>query len=216
MCCGVRPGQSDFSMSESPSPSITRWSARDADDAALLERVAAGDRAAFELLYRSYFARLNRFLLRMLRRPALVEETINDTLYVVWCRAGSFRPTARASTWIFGIAYRRGLKALVDLDDPVEADCHELPDERPSAEDRLLNAEVHRLLDLALAQMSAEHRAVLELCYYHACPYREIAQITGCPVETVKTRMFYARRRLHDLLYRHRKDLPWPDASSSS
>jgi RNA polymerase sigma factor (sigma-70 family) len=115
---------------------------------------------------------------------------INDTLYVVWCRADSFRPTARASTWIFGIAYRRGLKALGDLDDPVEADCSELPDESPSAEDRMLNAEVHRLIDLALSQMSAEHRAVIELCYYHACPYREIAQITGCPVETVKTRSF--------------------------
>jgi len=203
-------------MSESLSHSTGRWSARDADDAALLKRIAGGDRAAFESLYRSYFVRLSRFLQRMLRRPALVEETINDTLYVVWCRADSFRPTARASTWIFGIAYRRGLKALGDLDDPVEADCSELPDESPSAEDRMLNAEVHRLIDLALSRMSAEHRAVIELCYYHACPYREIAQITGCPVETVKTRMFYARRRLHDLLDGHKKDLPWADASSSS
>lgn len=203
-------------MSESPTHSIGRWSASDAEDAALLERIAAGDRAAFEALYRAYFARLSRFLHRMVRRPALVEEAINDTLYVVWRRAGSFRPGVRASTWIFGIAYRRGLKALVDLDDPVDADCSELPDERPSAEDCLLHAEVHRLLDRALAQMSPEHRAVIELCYYHACPYREIAQITGCPVETVKTRMFYARRRLHDLLDGHRKDLPWADASSNS
>jgi RNA polymerase sigma factor (sigma-70 family) len=203
-------------MSDSTSKSTGRWAAHDAEDAALLERIARGDRAAFESLYRSYFARLSRFFQRMLRRPALVEEAINDTMYVVWRRAASFRATARGSTWIFGIAYRRGLKALVDLDDPVEADGSELADDRPSAEDRLLNMEVHRLLDAALAQMSAEHRAVIELCYYHACPYREIAQITGCPVETVKTRMFYARRRLHDLLDRHRKDLPWADASSNS
>jgi RNA polymerase sigma-70 factor (ECF subfamily) len=203
-------------MSDSPSHSTGRWSARDADDAALLERSARGDRAAFESLYRAYFARLRRFFQRMLRRPAMVEEAINDTMYVVWRRAGSFRPAGRASTWIFGIAYRRGLKALVDLDDPVEANGSELPDDRPSAEDCLLNAEVHRLLDTAMAQMSAEHRAVIELCYYHACPYREIAEITGCPVETVKTRMFYARRRLHALLDGHRKDLPWADASSDS
>jgi RNA polymerase sigma-70 factor (ECF subfamily) len=203
-------------MSDSPSQSIGRWAARDAEDAALLERIARGDRVAFESLYRAYFARLSRFFQRMLRRPSLVEEAINDTMYVVWRRAGTFRATARGSTWIFGIAYRRGLKALVDLDDPVEANGSELPDDRPSAEDQLLNAEVHRLLDAALSQMSAEHRAVIELCYYHACPYREIAQITGCPVETVKTRMFYARRRLHDLLEGHRKDLPWADASSNS
>lgn len=203
-------------MSKSPLGSSEHWSARDADDAALLTRIAAGDRAAFESLYRAYFTRLSRFLQRMLRRPSLVEEAINDTLYVVWHRAGSYRPSARASTWIFGIAYRRGLKALSGLDDPVEADGAELPDERPSAEDRVLHAETRHLLDLALAQMSAEHRAVVELCYYHSCPYREIAQIMGCPVETVKTRMFYARRRLYDLLDGHRKDLPWADASSNS
>ena len=192
------------------------WTARDAQDAALLARVAAGDRVAFESLYRSYFVRLNRFLRRMLRRPQLVEEVINDTLYLVWHRAGSYVPAARVSTWIFGIAYRRGLKALAAIDDPVQDGDADPADERPSAEDCLLRAELRRLLDAALSQMSAEHRAVIELCYYHACPYREIAQIVGCPIETVKTRMFYARRRLLDLLDGYRKDLPWPDASSGS
>jgi RNA polymerase sigma-70 factor (ECF subfamily) len=68
---------------------------------------------------------------------------------------------------------------------------------------------------MAMAQLTAEQRAVIELTYYHGCPYREIAQIMGCPVETVKTRMFYARRRLRDLLQSHRKDLPWADESST-
>lgn len=203
-------------MSDLPSHSTERWSARDSADSALLARIAAGDRAAFELLYRAYAGRLGRFLHRMLRRQSLVEEVINDTLYVVWHRADRYNPSARASTWIFGIAYRRGLKALADLDDPVEADGAELPDEGPSAEERMLHAELRRLLDDALAKMSAEHRAVIELCYFHACPYREIAQIMGCPVETVKTRMFYARRRLYVLLDGYRKDLPWADTSSSS
>lgn len=203
-------------MSDSPLGSNSRWSARDAEDAALLARIAEGDRAAFDSLYRAYFARLARFLQRMLRRPPLIEEVINDTLYVVWHRAGSYQPSGRASTWIFGIAYRRGLKALADLDDPVESDGADVPDDQPSAEDRLLHTELRRLLDAALSQMSAEHRAVVELCYYHACPYREIAQIMGCPVDTVKTRMFYARRRLQDLLGAHKEDLPWADASSSS
>jgi RNA polymerase sigma-70 factor (ECF subfamily) len=203
-------------MDDSTSDSERSWSTRDVQDAALLARVASGDRRAFESLYHAYFPRLSRFLQRMLRRPPLVEEVINDTLYLVWHRAGSYQQSARASTWIFGIAYRRGLKALAALDDPVEADGFEAQDERPSAEDRLLRAELHRVIELALSQMSCEHRAVIELCYYHACPYREIAQIMGCPVETVKTRMFYARRRLQALLDRHKEDLPWADASSNS
>jgi RNA polymerase sigma factor (sigma-70 family) len=203
-------------MSDPSSRSNERWSARDAEDAALLARVAIRDRVAFESLYRAYFARLERFLHRMLRRPSLVEEVINDTLYVVWHRASSYDASARASTWIFGIAYRRGLKALADLDDPVDANGVEQADECPSAEDRVMHAELRRLLETALSKMSAEHRAVIELCYFHACPYREIAQIMGCPVETVKTRMFYARRRLFNLLDGHRKDLPWADASSTS
>jgi RNA polymerase sigma-70 factor (ECF subfamily) len=203
-------------MREPPDRTNERWSARDAEDAALLVRVAGRDRFAFESLYRAYFERLGRFLHRMLRRPSLVEEVINDTLYVVWHRADSYDASAKASTWIFGIAYRRGLKALADLDDPVEADSIEQADDGPSAEERVLHAELRRLLDVALSKMSAEHRAVIELCYFQACPYREIAQIMGCPVETVKTRMFYARRRLCGLLDEHRKDLPWADASSNS
>ena len=202
-------------MNDSEFPSEQRWSVRDREDAALLARIAGGDRMAFESLYRAYFPRLGRFLQRILRRPPLTEEVINDTLYLVWHRAASYRPPARASTWIFGIAYRRGLKALAGLDDPVDADGTEVADPQPSAEDRLLQAETRRILDLALARMGAEQRAVVELCYFHACPYREIAQIMGCPVDTVKTRMFYARRRLHDLLDAQRKDLPWADASSN-
>lgn len=202
-------------MAEPPLP-VSPWSARDAQDAALLRRIAGGDRAAFEALYRGYLMRLDRFLQRMLRRPALIEEVINDTMYVVWQRAGSYTADSKASTWIFGIAYRKALKALAAIDDPVETDDNEEPRDETTAADALIQSELRLLLDEAIARMTAEHRAVIELTYYHGCPYREIARIMGCPVETVKTRMFYARRRLRELLDRHRKDLPWADESSIS
>jgi RNA polymerase sigma-70 factor (ECF subfamily) len=203
-------------MADSPPFPASRWSAHDAQDAALLQRIAGGNRAAFEALYRTYFTRLGRFLQRMLRRPPLIEEVINDTMYVVWQRAGSYTADSKASTWIFGIAYRRALKALAEIDDPVEADDAEEPHDESTAADSLFQSELRLLLNQAIARMTAEHRAVIELTYFHGCPYREIAQIMGCPVETVKTRMFYARRRLRDLLDLHRKDLPWSDESSIS
>ena len=87
------------------------------------------------------------------------------------------------------------------------------PDLRQALGDPDVDAD---LLERALTQLTPEHRAVVELTYYHDCPYREIATILDCPVDTVKTRMFYARRRLRDLLGSHRKDLPWLDESSSS
>jgi RNA polymerase sigma-70 factor (ECF subfamily) len=203
-------------MIDSALPPTSRWSTHDAQDAALLRRIAGGDLAAFEALYRTYFTRLGRFLHRMLRRPPLIEEVINDTMYVVWKRASSYTADSKASTWIFGIAYRKALKALAEIDDPVEPEDDEEPHDEATAADALMQSELRLLLNQAIARMTAEHRAVIELTYYHGCPYREIAQIMGCPVETVKTRMFYARRRLRELLDLHRKDLPWADESSIS
>jgi RNA polymerase sigma-70 factor (ECF subfamily) len=203
-------------MADSPPLPANRWSAHDAQDAALLQRIAGGNRAAFEALYRTYFTRLGRFLQRMLRRPPLIEEVINDTMYVVWQRASSYTGASKPSTWIFGIAYRKALKALAEIDDPIEPDEDEEPHDETTAADALLQSELRFLLNQAIGRMTAEHRAVIELTYYHGCPYREIAQIMGCPIETVKTRMFYARRRLRELLDLHRKDMPWVDESSTS
>lgn len=181
-----------------------------------MQRIGAGEREAFEALYRAYIARLDRFLQRMLRRQPVIEEVINDTMYVVWHRAQRYSGGSKASTWIFGIAYRRALKALAEIDDPVDFDPACEPSDQASADASVLRTEWREVLDAAMAQLTPEQRAVIELTYFHGCPYREIAQIMGCPVETVKTRMFYARRRLRDLLQSHRKDLPWADESSTS
>ena len=93
-----------------------------AEDVALIERVVAGDLRAFETLYRSYFPRLTRFLDRMMRRPELVEEVLNDTMLVVARNAQKYNHASKVSTWIFAIAYRKALKALRDVNDPVDLD----------------------------------------------------------------------------------------------
>lgn len=182
----------------------------EAEEAALLERIAAGDARAFEALYRRYFPRLCRFLERMTRRPALVEEILNDTMLVVSRNAHKYRREARASTWIFAIAYRKGLKALKRLDDPLEDDPDEAaariePGSQPNEE--LQRGQLRHLLDTALQALSAKHRAVVELTYFQGADYREIARIMDCPVDTVKTRMFHARRQLKTLLPERLEDL---------
>jgi RNA polymerase sigma-70 factor (ECF subfamily) len=178
---------------------------------ALLDGVRAGRRREFDELYRLYHPRLWRFLQPMLKQPELVEEALNDTLMVVWQRAASFDGRSKLSTWIFGIAYRRGLKALARLDLPVEPDPADDPaDDRPGPEAELALAQLQASTREALASLSPEHRAVVVLCYFHDMAYDDIAAIVGCPPATVKTRMFYARRRLRDLLSTESSRHPGP------
>jgi len=93
-------------------PLSQQHQSREDSDRRLLQKVAAGDREAFRELYVVYHRRLARFLVRLTRRYEVAEEIINDTLWVVWRKAGEFRGDSRISTWIMGIAYRRALKTL--------------------------------------------------------------------------------------------------------
>jgi RNA polymerase sigma-70 factor (ECF subfamily) len=166
-------------------------------DEVLIRRVADGDPRAFEELYRSYHPRLARFLFNLLRRPQLVEEVLNDTMLVVWKRPGAYNGTSLVSTWIFAIAYRKALKALKLLDDPVQDPSVQLRrSEDASPEKQAGDRQVGEILVRAIGELSREHRTVVDLAYFHGVGYREIAQIMGCPVDTVKTRMFHARRHL--------------------
>lgn len=178
--------------------------AADHSDAILLRQVAAGDRQAFRTLYERFYHQILRFICRITRRFDVAEEGVNDVMLVVWRDAASFRGRSRVSTWIMGIAYRTALKLaersrrqherFPSTDPMCLGDTQ--PDEAAHPETR----ELQDWLAAALEQLSAEHRAVVELTYYHGYSYAEIARIVDCPVNTVKTRMFYARERLGRLL----------------
>jgi RNA polymerase sigma factor (sigma-70 family) len=177
----------------------------DNEDARLLARISAGDRLAFERLYHLYFARLTRFLNRSTRSPPLIEEIVNDTMLVVWRKAPSWDASCKVSTWIFAIAWRRARKTLSALNHgadeafEAEADLVEAgPDSQPDRQFALLRQ--HQAVDAALRALPADQRAVVQLTYFHDMGYADIADVLGCPENTVKTRMFNARRRLATLL----------------
>ena len=172
----------------------------DALDMALMARVVARDLAAFETLYRIYDARLARFLGLMIARRTIVEEVLNDTMLVVWNRAATYNHQSKVSTWIFAIAYRTALKALHRHDEPLADPTDEPLADQPGPEQRRSDGETRAALMHALDMLSSEHRSVLVLTYFHDLPYAEIAQIMSCPIDTVKTRVFHARRRLRALL----------------
>ncbi len=163
----------------------------------LVRRVADGEPAAFDALYRLYHPRLARFLDRITRRQSVIDEVVDDTMLVVWKRAGSFNGRSKVSTWIFAIAYRKALKALKRWDEPIEdLSADAMIEAGPGPEAQVGAAEARVALLRALATLPLEQRSVVDLTYFHGIGYREIAQIIDCPVDTVKTRMFHARRKL--------------------
>lgn len=174
---------------------------REGAEGPLLERVASGNLDAFEKLYRLYQPRLDRFLTGMLRRPQLVEEVLDDTMMVVWQTAGNFRGASKLSTWIFSIAYRKALKARARWPEPiVDEQLLTRVSTDPGPDDQLGHNRLRDALVEAMDGLSADHRAVVDLTYFHGLGYREIAEIVDCPVDTVKTRVFHARRRLRQAL----------------
>jgi RNA polymerase sigma-70 factor (ECF subfamily) len=184
-----------------PRAAIAPGRSPDQEDRALIARVASGDMRSFEMLYRAYHSRVQRFLSLLTPRATIVEESLNDTMLAVWRRASTYNGQSKLSTWIFAIAYRTVCKALRRQDAPVEGDGADEPaGEAHDPERRRSDSEARTALMRALDCLSHEQRNVLVLTYFHDLPYAEIAQIMDCPVDTVKTRMFHGRRRLRALL----------------
>lgn len=171
------------------------------DDAHLLSRVVLADRVAFESLYRRYFPKLGRFLHKMTQNPAHIEEIINDTMFVVWQKAATYNFTCAVSTWIFAIAYRTALKSLQGVTHSEDIDLEsQVGDIGLEPEYGSIQKQRYEAVQDAMNALSIEHRSVVALVYFHSMSYEEVAQVMECPVNTVKTRMFHARRKLKAML----------------
>jgi RNA polymerase sigma-70 factor (ECF subfamily) len=165
----------------------------------LIARIAEGDRKAFEELYYLYHRRLARFLTRLTRRYDIAEEVVNDTFWVVWRKAKTFRGDSQPSTWILGIAYRKARNAFRSsarlAEKNLQAELLPPTDEEPAGTEELRD-----WLTRALAELPVEQRLAVELCYELGYSCEEISKIMDCPVNTVKTRLFHARAKLQRLL----------------
>lgn len=166
-----------------------------------VDRLRSGDMEAFEALYIEYRPRLGKFVSNIVAQPETVEEVINDTMVAIWKGVDRFQGSSKLSTWIFSIAYRIASRARSRQDLPISDDkllYEESQLDNPDVE--VERSKLQELLRGAFEQLSPEHRSVVDLTYYHEMHYREIAVIMDCPVDTVKTRMFHARKKLKGLL----------------
>lgn len=171
------------------------------DDLNLIRRVVGRDRQAFETLYHRHSPAVYRYLWKLIRQREIVEEALNDVMMVVWQTASRFNGTSRLSTWILGIAHNKALKARA-RSTKFDTELRQAePDgvESSGPEDAWARRELANAVARAIDSLPAEQGVVVELAFYHDLSYAEIAKIVGCPVNTVKTRMLYARRRLASL-----------------
>jgi RNA polymerase sigma factor (sigma-70 family) len=169
-------------------------------DNELILRICEADTLAFEALYKRYYPRIFRFVFRVTRHLDQIEEIINDVMYVVWQKASSFQPETRASTWIFGIAYKKSLKSMSERLQGEHLELEDAVDLIPGVQDSgMQNLELEDWISVAFSKLSEDQRAVLELTYHQGLHYSEIAQIMDCPENTVKTRMFHARKKMKEL-----------------
>ncbi len=172
-------------------------------DANLITRLCDADESALEQLYHHYYPRLFRFIARITRRDELVDEIVNEVMFVVWEKATSYDQTCKPSTWIFGIAFNKARQAVRDNSYANEEAIEDIDENNISLgklDNGFMQLELDDWLGFALAQLTPEHRAVIELTYYQGLHYSEIATVMDCPESTVKTRMFYARKNLATLL----------------
>jgi RNA polymerase sigma-70 factor (ECF subfamily) len=166
-------------------------------DKELLDAVAQRDEGAFDALYKRYNVSLYNYILRLIHRPHVAEEILQEVFLAVWEGAGDFKKRATVKTWLFRIAHYQAVSWLRRKREVLTND-GELPDHPvpPQTESRVIATWQADQVRAALDKLSPEHRAVLELVFVHEMSYAEIAEVLECPVGTVKSRVSYARRNL--------------------
>ena len=175
---------------------------RSTSDEALIEKIASGNRLAMQALFIRHQARIYRFILRLARDATLAEDLTSDVFLTVWQQAHRFEARSSATTWLLAIARYKTYAELRRRSEPLSDDGAEQASDDP-VDNPEAAFEIKRrgeILRRCLTRLSREHREIIDLVYYHEKSVHEVAGIVGIPGNTVKTRMFYARRRLSELL----------------
>lgn len=171
-------------------------------DKTLISRIAEGDQSAMRALFGRYRVALYRWLLRLVDDKTLAEDLLSEVFLDVWRLAASFEARSSVSTWLLAIARHKGLSARrrqtdAELDETTMSMVPDVADDPEVALQKKTRAEAVRQ---SLLRLSPEHREVIDLAYYHGKSVKEIAEVVGMNEATVKTRMFYARRKLAELV----------------
>jgi RNA polymerase sigma-70 factor, ECF subfamily len=191
-----------YTQTISASPARVPAVAQDTSDETLVALIAGRDKRALQQLYARHHVRIYRFALRFLNDEAAAEDTVSEVFIDVWRQAERFEGRSQVTTWLLAIARNKALSMLrrrsnEELDDEV-AEFIEDPSDNPEV--AMLKSQRASVLQDCLTQLSPAHREIVDLVYYHEKSVEEVAEIISVPANTVKTRMFYARKRIGELM----------------
>jgi RNA polymerase sigma-70 factor (ECF subfamily) len=193
---------SSRSQSAAAVVAIAAMARETSSDINLINRIATGDKLAMQTLFARHRTFVYRWLLGFVSNETLAEDLLSEVFFDVWRQADRFEGRSSVSTWLISIARFKALSARrrrvdLELGEEIESSVADLADDPEAA-----LQEKHRseLLRRALSRLSSEHRKIIDLVYYHEKSIAECAEILGIPAATVKTRMFYARKKLAELV----------------
>ena len=181
------------------------------DERQLMARISRADELAFRTLYARHNLRIHRFLARMLRNAAAAEDVLSEVFLDAWRQASRYEGRSSVNTWLCGIARNKALEYLRKYPPAAEhSEMPELADSSDTPEVVAQKSDKKALLRQCVEKLGPEHRDVVELVYYHEKSIEDVAEILQIPMNTVKTRMFYARKKLSEFLLSAGVDRGWP------
>jgi RNA polymerase sigma-70 factor (ECF subfamily) len=175
----------------------------EADDKILIRFIAEDDQDAMRVLFARHNVRVFRFLVRMVGDAGLAEDLMSETFIEVWRKAYQFEGRSQVLTWMLGIARNKALSSLRRRRHSLEVDgtmMELIEDPVDNPEVIMQRRDRGSILRDCLRQLSPAHREIIDLVYYHGRSIEEVSQIVGVPQNTVKTRMFHARKRIAKLM----------------
>ena len=170
-------------------------------DLTLIEEIADENKEAFKTLYNRYVRQVYSYIYKITRDNKLTEEVTNDVFFEVWSSANKFQGKSKVLTWIFGIAHNKTMNEIRKRKE-IPVDPEEFSNEASAdmeTDEIIMKKDRDEQMKIALDQLTPEHRTVVELTFLQGLSYGEIAEIMNCPVNTVKTRMYYAKEKLKEI-----------------
>jgi RNA polymerase sigma-70 factor (ECF subfamily) len=173
-------------------------------DEALLMRIVDRDQAALRMLAERHQARVYRFAMRFVRDASFAEDVVSETFFAVWRNAAKFRNQSAVGTWILSIARYRALTIrdqATAVGEPLDEEAAaRIADPSQRTDASVDQADLVTCVRDCLGQLPAEQAMLIDMVYLRGRPIREAALVAGIPLNTVKSRMFLARKKLAGLL----------------